>query len=47
VLRGAMLARASEFLVQAGLYCFLAGLYLQAVPGRDASQAASRADTRP
>ncbi|WP_052359944.1 hypothetical protein [Solidesulfovibrio alcoholivorans] len=47
VLREAMLARASEFLVQAGLYCFLAGLYLQAVPGRDASQAASRADTRP
>ncbi|WP_300159695.1 hypothetical protein [Solidesulfovibrio sp.] len=38
-LRGATLARVSEFLVQAGLYCFLAGLYLQAVPGREAPAA--------
>ncbi|EFL52949.1 conserved hypothetical protein [Solidesulfovibrio fructosivorans JJ]] len=41
VLRLAMLARPAEFLVQAGLYCFLAGLYLELAPDRRETDANS------
>lgn len=38
-LRIAGLDRLTEFLVRAGLYCLLAGLYLEVAPGRDGSPA--------
>ncbi|UJX42762.1 hypothetical protein K9F62_08845 [Desulfovibrio sp. JY] len=41
VLRLAMLARPAEFAVQAGLYCFLAGLYLELAPIRRETDANS------
>jgi|GEM_PF-3141582 len=41
VLRLAMLARPAEFTVQAGLYCFLAGLYLELAPARRETDAKS------
>ncbi len=46
-LRGLALARLSEFCVQAGLYAFLAGLYLEVVPARDAAGACPGANTQP
>ncbi|WP_428564050.1 MAG: hypothetical protein ACP59X_01525 [Solidesulfovibrio sp. DCME] len=46
-LRGLGLARLSEFCVQAGLYAFLAGLYLEVVPVRDAAGDCPRANTQP
>lgn len=46
-LRGLALARLSEFLVQAGLYAFLAGLYLEIVPARDAAGNPPRDNIKP
>lgn len=46
-LRGLALARLSEFLVQAGFYTFLAGLYLEIVPARDAAGNPPRDNIKP